>query len=427
MRKAFRQLGIIYLATFGVTLSYLIRIGLVNSSLGDIDPGKIILLLIFVFFTIYLNVVIPSFRNVPFLKIIVLMIFIVTTCAYFYTQFFEVYVPYSIEKRVIIQALSFFSMLAAAGLISRLIRECPERVYYALLTGLCLVISGVVIQILYQGFFGAISNRFYGISGEPKGLALYLVPFIVAFCLVPIWKIYFRGVSIVILVCVLSLTFSSTGFLSLVISLIVSSFVLQGVQRRRSLVFALIGVVTIFFLATVVENLSSRVVGRIGDRVHGVEKEGITQMVKLPIVGPITVDGNDAPALRWILANPIITISGNGYGLETVFSYPYLIRYGAGFLNNDYDGYLTPNLAIINNILNYGLVVLLIMTISVIKAINRYRSVPHLNKTDFIFIFFLSLYFSSLLVYCTAIKIIFSYVILMTMSYRKERYLVHCH
>lgn len=82
--------------------------------------------------------------------------------------------------------------------------------------------------------------------------------------------------------------------------------------------------------------------------------------------GTVTVEGTEAPVIHLILNEPLGVLVGYGYGLATVYAYKYMLAFDSGFLKIDYDGYITPNLAALTNITNYGVLILIMMASRVI-------------------------------------------------------------
>lgn len=153
------------------------------------------------------------------------------------------------------------------------------------------------------------------------------------------------------------------------------------------------------------------IVNRIFDRLDGVYVEGVSVALEFPLLGPVTVDGNDAPAVRLLLENPLTAILGVGVGMQTVYANPYL-AYESGFLDSGYTGYITPNLAVIDNLLNFGIVGCLFILFHLWFLWKKCDVTRFSQKQRFVFLFFVSTFSISFFLYSQPKLLIMSYGLL---------------
>jgi len=344
------------------------------------------------------------------LSIVLIFVFIATIFCAGYLSVFDADVPFSISNRFYVQISWLFAQIVIGYYSAELIISYHDLAYKYLFYGTIVCIIGVLYQVF---FLGEYSGRLSGINGEPKHLSLYLVPFILC-----IWFTVKGDYKIFILQCILVALFlgtgSSTGFLALGVGFIVSTLVYKN--KINDLFSPLI--LALLFLYLVISNqaLYDVFIQRILSYSQGDYAKYIQTAIALPFIGEITVEGNDAPAIRLLLDNPYLALFGVGYGFDTVFSYPYLLLFDSGFLTSDYEGYITPNNAIVNNLLNIGFIPLAIMTYSVLFSFGTIRIMN--NKVQhFLYLFFIIHFFINLLVYRTGFSLVISYIVIVIINY----------
>jgi hypothetical protein len=353
-----------------------------------------------------------------------MLLICVSTCfAAVYAHYTEITLPFPIMDRIYIQFIVLISSLAGAISVASVIRNNHGAVYKALILGLLISLLFVFLQILIAEtqVIAVDQNRLHGLNGEPKGLALYLVPFIIAFFFVPILKTKLKFFLIIFLITVLIFTLSTTGFVSLSICFFISYILFGKTNRFKILLWISILIAATFITIQSSDELTSVIWDRFSARLAGFVDESIQTTFNIPFWGTIGVDANDAPALYWILDNPFVILFGSGYGFDTIFSYKYFNYYQKiGFLNPNYSGYLTPNLAIITNLLNYGILVLLIMTLPILQRTPYYYNSPNRTiKEKFLLVYFTANYISSLVVRPSPLTLMFYWVILLILLPRQ--------
>jgi len=346
---------------------------------------------------------------VPHMHKIILSVLFVTFTAYLFVVLSGFGVPFSVEGRLLVQLLAYLSSIAAGLIVADFFVIKPLLVKKWLFIGLSVVLLSGLLQIMIQGFGGILKERLYGIAGEPKGFALYLIPFIVAFSMA---KERNYPVLIFLVSCLL-LTQSATAFLAVIFLYICIAFIFDdGGDKIKSVLF--LG--ALFFIVLLSgDHIYGMLVDRVFERVTAVDtyRSGVLEVVQMPIIGDILVEGNEAPFIRLMLGNPLFCFTGFGYGMGTVFAFPYFLRYGGGFLSDDYVGYITPNLGLVNNVANYGLIVIGVMVFSLVRICRRVKARDLDKHYLFLFYYLLASFLVTLVFFEIHFKLIFLYVLLM--------------
>lgn len=348
---------------------------------------------------------------VPFGRAIIVYVLLTTIMSYAYAKYTGMFVPFSIESRVVVQLLAFLSNVFAPIFVAYYFVHYPSYVIKWLFIGLLVMLFAVVGQIVWQGIGGVLESRLFGLAGEPKGLGLYLAPFFVAFLFSYGYK--WRWIAALVLFAFIALTFSATAFLAIIVSS-AGILVSQGLLRIRYLVSLVILVLIVMFVILGNEYLFHLLVERILLRFTDVDYHGVGVLaaVDFPLIGYVLVEGSEAPVFRLLIDYPILLITGLGYGMQTIFAYPYLLAGESGFLTADYEGYITPNLAALNNVTNYGFVISSIMLVSIYKSFKKVNIGVFGKQHRFLLLFFFSSFISNLLIYEIGFKVIFHYVLL---------------
>ncbi len=406
------NLAVLLLVFYGFDLGYLVRRGILQESLLT-SPGisDTILLAMLALALLRPRYIVLSIQRIPSVSVVLLIVILATAIAYIYATITGWYVPFSIEYRLLIQGLSFAGSVVAGVMVGHLCANNPRAAIKALFVGLGVILLGVVWQLYHDGVSGALSNRFHGISGEPKGLALFLVPYIVAFSIVPVVKLKSRLIVLSLCLGTVLFTYSATGLVALIWCFVISTLMFKLVKKPRTLILVAALGFAISYILAASPDLYEKLVDRIFDRAQGEYTDGISVAVEVPVVGAITVDGNDAPVLRFLIHNPLALLTGVGYGFQTVFSYPFLVGYDSGFLSQDYSGYITPNLAVLNNFPNYGLIPLLLLGVLVWRSVHTHsQELPIRDR--FLMAFFLSHFVISMIAYSLHFSVVMSAIVI---------------
>jgi len=306
--------------------------------------------------------------------------------------------------------------MVAGYYINQIILHDPRFLQKVLNIALLTVVLGIGFQMIVAGPESVFLDRLYGLNGEPKYLALYLVPFFMAFLAANKNK-NSNTVALALILSAIVLTRSATGLAALLFMTIIYFFHVSRYGSMRSwrpliTMLVLMSAATVIIMAT---DLKLWLVDRFFIYAAGNFIPGVQAVIKMPILGLLTVEANDAPVLMFLMDHPLAIISGVGLGQESAYSYRYLLDAGGiGFLGDDYTGYITPNSALISNIANYGLFALLFLGWFAVKAI---RSINCFDNSSLFFIkwFFISHYLISLFIFKTAIPMPLSLVVLVGM------------
>jgi len=412
MSQIARYLSLSFLATWWFSLTYLVRTGeIAENILTRFQIQELFLLAMLGLALLRPKLVLGYLKVVPYLSIILIIVAIVTIVGYLFAIYTEWYVPFSIDNRLFIQLLAFMASIAAGALVARVLITRSKDSCHALILGLAFALLGVLWQFYHQGLTGAIAARLHGFNGEPKGLGIFLVPFFVCFVLVPVTTNFRRALVITIVGLVILLSYSSTAIIALAVSMAAGLLLLRVASKGRNVLLVFLAIVGFATLVVSSEEIHQKTIGRFLERTQGMYTEGISVAIDVPVLGLITVDGNDSPVLRMLLDQPILGLSGVGYGMQSVFAYPFLIRYDSGFLDVDFSGYITPNLALLNHLPNYGLVPLGLMILGLWRLLMSYRRVSMSVYKEFNFLYFSSWFVISLLVYEISFKLIMLYIV----------------
>ncbi|MEP0202519.1 MAG: hypothetical protein ABJ084_00210 [Halioglobus sp.] len=407
-------LALLYLMLLGVDFGYLARMERVpNSFYSNYTPSELLSLLLLAGLFAFPKTTTKYIANNSVLLLVALSLSLTTILATVYVYATGLNTPFSISGRISVQIVSLLSAIAVGCAISFILNKYPQKARASINIGVFLAIVGVVFQFADQGL-AAISNRLYGVSGEPKGLGLFLVPFITAVAMIKLRNVgYFVTFLFLVSILVVILTFSTTAVLSAGASILAILLFNKGVAvRGRIIVASLLGLILYIFVSIQVSGLEEKLIGRLFDRAEGIGISGVTALVSLPVVGNIVVDGNDAPAIAWLLDAPIVSLFGTGYGFDAIFADYYVGRIDSGFVKRGYFGYITPNMAVLENTLRYGLIPLAALGFHVLTKFRR--SLATSVSTDLLFLryYFFSSFVISLLVMDIGISLITSYIVI---------------
>lgn len=410
------------LITYPINFEFLVRMGYIDHGLfANLRFSVIFLLSLLIIASLNYRRTFHGLSDVPYGNVIIAYVLIVTALGYVCVKSTGFVVPFSIESRVVTQLLAFLSSVAAALIVTRYLINFPYLVMKWLFAGLAFMLLAALGQIVLQGMSGVIGNRLFGLAGEPKGLGLYLVPFFVAFLFSSGYK--WRWLASFVIFAFIALTFSASALLAVIVSATAVLWT-HGLLRMRYLVgIAVLSLVVVFIM---LEGgiLKQLLIDRIFLRVTNVGdyNEAILAVVDFPLVGGILVEGSEAPVFRLLVDYPIFILTGLGYGMQTIFAFPYQLAYESGFLNANYEGYITPNLGLLNNTTNYGLVMTGIMLFTVLKQFKRIKVAGLSRQHEFLCLFLFSSFISHVIIYEIHLKVVFFYFLLTTFFRFIEKY-----
>ena len=275
-----------------------------------------------------------------------------------------------------------------------------------------IVLIGIFYQILFHGPESFFMNRLYGITGEPKALGLYFVPYIIALYVSSTHNSFNQFVMLLISICIVLLTKSPTVFIGLMLLILIISNnkTLFRIYNKKFIITFLtaIFIITLFnnyfdFYATIVERISLYL---------NAEHTELQAVFSFPIIGAVTVEGNDYPVHYFFGEHPLYIISGIGLGQESIYTFGYVDDFGPfGFVKPYFKGYITPNFALLTSTSNFGLLFVIILFYWGFKTLQS-RTYNLTKDEIFLFYFFLSHFFISLLIFRSAVPLSTSIIVL---------------
>jgi hypothetical protein len=394
------------------------------SSISKLISYLFIFALPFVFFK--LSKIIYSKKLIFFF---VLWIFFSTSLSFVISNALGYLPQFSNIVRTIEQIGGFIIGLVCGYYIFELNFDKSKIIVHAIKTSIFFAFIGIAYQIfildkdqilisrLYPNMDNL--NRLYGLSGEPKSLGLNLVPFIIA-SMATIRRVNYQQILIIIF-CVLAMIYtkSATAFISFFFMILIF-FLTNNFLKFKNLILLIFLTLT-FIIIINTPSLKYMLLDRIVMHSNAEYTEGIQSVFNFPLVGQLTVEGNELPVLLFFQDNPFFIISGVGLGQESIFSYNYIYQLGgSGFLPGDYGGYITPGSAILQNIANFGLVMVLLLAIWAIQLNRKLNDYLEGDK-KFIFFFFLSHFLLQLLILKTFIPISTSIVVLLSFIWNRNK------
>lgn len=367
-------------------------------------------ILIFLFLINYkqnITIIKNIFKKKSVLTYIVVYTFISMFLSYLISMFFQGSIAINIHQRFWIQVLSLITSIVIGIYFYKYLLKDISFVKSSLLKGLKLVLFFCIMQLILEplgvwpSLFGGLF-RLNGMSGEPKMLAIFLLPFVVFYLLVDFKKN--KLFSIFMLACML-LTLSTSAFISFILVI----FLYFGIRRSFNLKhIVILGILTCIIISSPIfmHAFQQKIINRL---IYEEVLNSESSLVVLPLINlPVVVDGNEASPLVLLLSNPWIVLTGVGYGMETVYSYLYFNDETNGFLPLSYNGVISPNNSLLRNTLYFGLPLLLFMLISIYRTSKRIISnrIYFSNNELFFAVFILSSLVTNFLIFSNTIRVI---------------------
>ena len=385
---------------------YNLEIGIINY----INNKLIIYLFIFALPFVILKLFKIIYLN-KFIFFFISWIFFSTLLSFIFSKTFSYSSEFSNTQRTVEQLGGFILGLVCGYYISRLNVDKSKIIVKAIKISIFLLFIGVLYQIFFLDD-GMLYGRLHGASGEPKGLGIHLVPFIIAMLARFKLKINDFKKILTILACtaLLILTKSSTALLSFgfMILVLIKIDGLLKIKFYKILIFLFILFIIIFSNS----DLKMGLIDRIFIYLNAEYIKGVQSSFTFPIIGEIVVEANELPVILFFKDNPFLIITGVGLGQESIFSNKYIDQFGGiGFFMQDYGGYISPNFALLANTANFGLVMVMLLAIWAIALAHKLNNYLEGDK-KFIFYFFLSHFLLTLLIFKTSIPISTSIIVL---------------
>jgi len=349
-----------YLLFLGINFNYLQRLELIPALLPD-RPSKLLSIL----FLLTVPSVFMGIKKIlprkSFFNYFILWSFVLTIISFLSAKFLDISTPFSVEARLIEQLTGFICAVCIGHYSFIAFIRFPFLLKRILLYSLYLVFVGILIQFLFGGFDTVVSSRLFGMSGEPKGLALFMVPFVFALFLGQSFNKPFTLIILSISLLSMLFTQSATAFWALLLLAIIATLISVHTIHKKLLYLWLL----ISSLILVIINNSKFYDGifvRIFNYLEGVKVLGIQETFNFPFIGNIVVEANELPLLLHFENFPLFIFTGLGLGQESTWCIGYIEQLGGiGFLGRDYVGYISPNSALLANIGTYGLIFLVLV------------------------------------------------------------------
>lgn len=225
-----KSLGLFLLGSMGLSFGFASRMSLV--SLPDffvrVDIFEIAMLGCLALFFLKPKAVASQLRDMQAALLFVMFMFawLMLSVLFYGLNWFQV--PFSVSSRAISQSVAIFSALLSGLVLYKVYCFDIDFFVKALLFGLAICLAGIAYQVYSEGFYQVVTFRLYGFSGEPKHLAMYLVPFIIALFLSKLYSISCRMLLLFLLLIMVVFTKSATGFLALLVSGCLAIICLRG-------------------------------------------------------------------------------------------------------------------------------------------------------------------------------------------------------
>ena len=417
-------------ALIGIDLEYIQRQLIIPKGMNNIS--KVLSLIFILALPFVLNKIFTMLNSSRMIIFFVTWVIVITAISFVVTKILGYQPRFSNEFRTLVQVGGFVIGIVLGYYICKLMEEDPLRLTKVIHFSMLLVFIGIFFQFFGKFFFetsARYQGRLFGLSGEPKFLGMYLVPYMIA--LVVSTNRYSLGKILVLTSCLIALTFttSSTAFISLIFMIGLYAKI-YGLTKVVTIKYFLLILLLTFIIILMPDYYDYKkiIFGRIYDYFFGMYDIDMQEQFTFPIIGTVTVEANEFPVLLYFRDNPFFIFTGIGLGQESIFSFRYIDETigGSGFLKPGRVGYITPNSSLIQSIANYGLIMVTALTIWSIKLATKINKYLKGNK-KFIFYFFFSHFILHLLIFKTKIPITTSMVVLLSfaISFYRENYSIN--
>jgi hypothetical protein len=418
--KIFYIVTIIIVAFFGIDLEYIQRQLIIPKTVPN-EISKILSLIFILVLPFIYKKILRMLTSSKMILFFVSYTIFITLLSYIISKILGYNPRFSNEYRTIVQIGGLIIGIILGYYISKINEEFPKTIVLAIHLSIFFVFLGIFYQFIGKLFFetGArYQGRLFGLSGEPKFLGLYLVPYLIA--LVVSSSRFSLGKILLIICCItaITLTKSSTAFVALIFMIAIYCRI-YGFMKIKTIYFLMIMLllILIIFILPDINNIKKFIFVRIQDYYYGVFDIDMQEQFIFPIIGAVTVEANEFPLLLFFKDNPFFIFTGVGLGQESILSFRYIdeLEGGSGFLKPGRDGYITPNSALLFNTGNFGLLMIAVLyswAMNIAKKNNKYLN----ENQKFIFYFFLSHFLIQLLIFKSDISLTTSMVVLLSIA-----------
>ena len=414
----FYTLSILIVLLWGIDLEYIQRQGILPKGFNNIS--KILsygLILAIPFSLIKILKILKSSKIIWYFTI---WVFFSTIISYFITKFLGYEPRFSNEVRTITQLGGFSIGIILGYYLSNLLEQNPKFLKFIIHISIFIVILGIFYQLITQQIIGSpgkkYEGRLFGLSGEPKFLALYIAPYLIAFIISTKRFSFMKFVYVFLLFIAFIFTKSSTAFIALFF--IIAIFLkVYGLKKVKVINFISSSLVVIFLIYLLPDffGLKDVIFGRISNYAQGIYDSDLHEVFTFPLIGTVTVEANEYPVLLYFKDNPYFIFTGIGMGQESILSFGIVdsLEGGSGFLKPGRGGYITPNSSLLQNTANFGLLFIIVLFFWTFNLASKYHKDLDENQ-KFIFYFFFSHFVIHLIIFKTYVPISTSLFILLS-------------
>ena len=414
----FYTISILIVLLWGIDLEYIQRQGILPKGFSNIS--KILSYGLILAIPISLIKILKILKSSKIIWFFTIWVFFSTIISYFITQFLGYEPRFSNEVRTITQLGGFSIGIILGYYLSNLLEKNPKFLKFIIHISIFIVILGIFYQLISQQILGSSGKRYegrlFGLSGEPKFLALYLAPYLIALIISTKRFSFIKFVYIFLLFFALIFTKSSTAFIALffIISICLKVYGLKKLKIIKIISTLLFFMVFIYLLPDFF-GLKDVIFGRISNYAQGIYDSDLHEVFTFPLIGTVTVEANEYPVLLYFKDNPYFIFTGIGLGQESILSFGIIdsLKGGSGFLRPGRVGYITPNSSLLQNTANFGLLFVILLFFWTINLASKYHKDLDENK-KFIFYFFFSHFIIHLIIFKTYVPISTSLFILLS-------------
>jgi len=388
----------VYLLSLGINFNYLQRLDVILLVLPD-RPSKFLSILFLLTVPSVLKGITKILPRKSFFKYFILWSVTLTIISFLVAKILDVSTPFSVYTRLIEQLVGFICSVCIGYYTFIALIRFPFLFKRILLYSLYLVFFGIGLQIFLLGISSSLDLRLFGITGEPKGLSMFLIPFIFSLFFGQSFKNPSSWLTPGIALLALVFTKSISGYFGL-LALALTATLISLPNISKKIVYLWLLMSSFICLVFNNSNLQESVIFRFFKYLQSDKIDGIQEVFTFPFIGSIVVEANELPVLLHFERFPFFIFTGFGLGQESTWCIGYIEQLGGiGFLDSKFDGYINPNSAILANTATYGLLFfILVFVFSIHHYIFIYKQI-HDPDQMFILNFVSSNLFLSLIIF----------------------------
>ena len=289
------------IALIGIDLEYIQRQLIIPKGLNNIS--KVLSLIFILALPFVLNKIFTMLNSSRMIIFFVTWVIIITAISFVITKILGYQPRFSNEVRTLVQVGGFVIGIILGYYIYKLMEEDPLRLTKVIHFSMFLVFIGIFFQFFGKFFFetsARYQGRLFGLSGEPKFLGMYLVPYMIA--LVVSTNRYSLGKILILTLCLIALilTKSSTAFIALIFMFALYAKI-YGLKKIKTIKYFLLVLMFIFIIILMPDyyDFKQVIFGRIYDYFFGMYDIDMQEQFVFPIIGAVTVEANEFPVLLY--------------------------------------------------------------------------------------------------------------------------------